>query len=684
MRTEIEQLQTRQRQSERIIAALVSNERSEHILEQLRSGETIEAVSENLDKGKQRNMESGSGIPDSGSGDNVTTYNQPSEFHAVGSALKSARNLVSSPLPSLAFSDTYGDSQPLQDPGSWPAWGRTEGSTSNQSSTQGQHDDLMRWSPETSSLQHGPDPLVGTWHQQLGSEPDSTTIHMMEKGRETILGQEFAPDEHPQAGYTDLWTKVTSDDALVEHLMALYFCWEYPTFASLSKEHFLEDYRLGRRRHCSELLVNAMLAVGCRFSTQAATRTDPSNSNTAGDHFFAEASRLLLQESDRHNLTTVQALGLMSIREASCGRSSEGIYYSGQSIRLAIEMGLHQESESGGGDNASLEHAVRSATFWGAFSLDQCWSLCIGKLPQFSRDTNLIAKPSIVDHIEASPWIPYTDDGAPLHQLGTQPSNVRSVYKTFCELSEIVHRAHYTLYTPGNKLTATSLIDIYTRYLKWYDSIPVALRLGQNFTPSVLFAHMYYHFSILLLFRPFIKLEIVGSGVSPRDVCSQAADAIMALTNSYSQLYTLRRTPSFVPYFVMAASIAHLVTLGTGRGGPESLHQGVADLKTMAACHGSAIRARDILKFLAVQWEIEVIIDDEDGEDLTMVCKPQTTSFNQFCPNIDSSDMKSTIKPLQSEEENPLFWPFPMQGRPLLGIGEELKHAGFRILTVLD
>jgi hypothetical protein len=195
---------------------------------------------------------------------------------------------------------------------------------------------------------------------------------------------------------------------------------------------------------------------------------------------------------------------------------------------------------------------------------------------------------------------------------------------------------------------------------------------------------MYYHFSILLLFRPFIKLEIIGSGVSPRDVCSQAADAIMTLTNSYSQLYTLRRTPSFVPYFVMAASITHLVTLGTGRSGPENLQQGVADLKTMAACHGSASRARDILRFLAGHWKIEVTIEDEDGADLAMVCKPQTTSFNQFCPNIDSQDMKSTIKPVQSEEENPLFWPFPMQGRPLLGTGDELKQAGFRTLAAED
>lgn len=36
---------------------------------------------------------------------------------------------------------------------------------------------------------------------------------------------------------TRLWTTVTSDTELIEHFLALYFCWEYPIFASLSKEH---------------------------------------------------------------------------------------------------------------------------------------------------------------------------------------------------------------------------------------------------------------------------------------------------------------------------------------------------------------------------------------------------------------------------------------------------------------
>lgn len=78
--------------------------------------------------------------------------------------------------------------------------------------------------------------------------------------------------------------------------------------------------------------------------------------------------------------------------------------------------------------------------------------------------------------------------GAPLHQSCEQPSNVRSVYKCFCELSELVHQSLYILHSPGRPLTSRDLLKKYTQYLNWYDRIPEVLRLGHNFTPAVLFA----------------------------------------------------------------------------------------------------------------------------------------------------------------------------------------------------
>lgn len=228
---------------------------------------------------------------------------------------------------------------------------------------------------------------------------------------------------------------------------------------------------------------------------------------------------------------------------------------------------------------------------------------------------------------------------------------------------------------------------------------------------------MYYHFAILLLFRPLIKLRILGSKVSPRDVCCQAADAIQGLLRSYSQLYTLRRTPSFVPYFVLTSAIMHLAIGAVSEQDPDSkspsdkmetaakldprvsaaLKQGISDLTEMAPCHHFAEQALNILRYLSKKWNIDADIDDGESppDDYDRLVKPYTSSLNFFAPNVREGDFicdfsaESTLtKPddgLSAQRagdsmENPLFWPFPMQGRPILPTGKELEQAGFAIL----
>lgn len=250
------------------------------------------------------------------------------------------------------------------------------------STRSGSHPDLMSWA---ATDMNAPPSRVGSWAESMQTEhlggsggsgggPGSGAGGGGGGGGEGIpryrgLEQVLSPlNEHqamkPPSG---TWTTITDDVNLVQHLLALYFCWEYPTFASLSKEHFLRDFQAGRHRYCSSILVNALLALGCRFSTQPMTRANPNDPYSSGDHFFKECQRLFYEETDHHSLTTIQALGIMSIREASCGRDSESWYYAGQSIRLAVEMGLHRIHD----DDDEDELAVQSATFWGAFALDQ-------------------------------------------------------------------------------------------------------------------------------------------------------------------------------------------------------------------------------------------------------------------------------------------------------------------------
>ncbi|KAI1077769.1 fungal-specific transcription factor domain-containing protein [Whalleya microplaca] len=778
LRHEIEALRRQQRQSESVFSALAQEGSWEEVLQRLRDGQSVEGISEWL----STLSSSGSSIP---------TFARPSEPRSSVTLppLSTYARAIAGPSTYAPVGMSPVTAQPHDikqnfDPNSpWNLSSQSQTVSTRSDS----HPDIMQWTADAP-----PDSRVGMWLQD-----QSSTEGIRYRGVDKIL----APLDSPEMKVLpQTWTNVTTDNALVQHLLALYFCWEYPTFASLSKEHFMRDFLKGRNRYCSPMLVNAMLALGCRFSTQPNTRANPNDARTAGDHFFKESLRLFYRENDHHTLPTIQALGIMSIREASCGRDSESWYYAGQSIRLAIEMGLHRLQSDGDQD----ELAVQAATFWGAFALDHAWSLATGSLPQCSCFPQLPPKPAIIDDIEASLWIPYTDDGLPLQRSCEQPSNVRSVYKCFCELSELVHQSLYLLHSPSKPVTSRDLLTIYTQYLNWYDGIPEVLRLGHNFTPAVLFAHMYYHFAILLLFRPLIKLRIIGSSILPRDVCTQAADAIQGLLRSYSNLYTLRRTPSFVPYFVLTSSIIHLAlgadspsrpssssdslsepstvkpenaeieesrtqsasdidgepeptspsSTDTAKRRPkvaEALSQGIADLSEMAPCHYFAEQALNILRYLAKKWKVEVEIPRANSEEADRLVRPATSSLNFFAPNVTDGDFISnwglraaggpagvqgttsvetavaaataappapptapaTAGEVEQMEgimednqtineaeqvpfptfargagvgpvvhsakslENPLFWPFPMQGRPMLPDGPLLEEAGF-------
>lgn len=115
-----------------------------------------------------------------------------------------------------------------------------------------------------------------------------------------------------------------------------------------------------------------MCALGCHFSACAGARADPNDSATTGDHFFAEAKRVMA-EADAYAkplLANVQALALMSVREAGCGRESGGWAYSGMSFRMATEMGLHMDPGAVVG-LTEKDIDARRVTFWGCFLFDK-------------------------------------------------------------------------------------------------------------------------------------------------------------------------------------------------------------------------------------------------------------------------------------------------------------------------
>ncbi|XDG08116.1 hypothetical protein ABKA04_007731 [Annulohypoxylon sp. FPYF3050] len=354
LRHEIEALRRQQRQSDSVFSALVRPDLVEEVLQRLRQGQSVEGISEWLGGG------GGNGGPTLPTPQNpLSGFPRPGEarggvslppLSTYGGAIAGASGYGAMGV-SPATAQAHGMNQDFDPNSPWNFSSQSQTVSTRSDS----HPDIMQWTAEAP-----PRSRVGLWLQDQSS--------VGEGPRYRGVDQVLAPfDSHEMKVPPGTWTTVSADSGLVSHLLALYFCWEYPTFASLSKEHFMKDFLSGRNRYCSPILVNALLALGCRFSTQPNTRANPNDSRTAGDHFFKESLRLFYRENNHHTLTTIQALGIMSIREASCGRDSESWYYAGQSIRLAIEMGLHRLQNDGDED----EIAVQAATFWGAFALDQ-------------------------------------------------------------------------------------------------------------------------------------------------------------------------------------------------------------------------------------------------------------------------------------------------------------------------
>lgn len=310
------------------------------------------------------------------------------------------------------------------------------------------------------------------------------------------------------------WTQVTEDDSLISHLMTMYFTWHYPFFTVLAKDVFYRDYVRGiSSSYCSPLLVNAMLALGCHFSSWQGAFADPKDIATAGNHFFKEAKRLVL-ENDEHEsakLCTVQAFALMSVREAGCGREGKGWVYSGLSLRMAFDLGLNVDVTNLGAYNLSDDEIdARRITFWGCYLIDKyvfpcllscwrlyltdmhrCWSNYLGRQPQLSSTNTNVPKFDVMPREETEPWSPYTDSGVGLDH--TQPSRIRAVAQQICKLCEISSDLLVFFYHPAEleksqprQSELKKLSDVHTRLEAWKKELPRELEPREGQLPQVL------------------------------------------------------------------------------------------------------------------------------------------------------------------------------------------------------
>ena len=415
------------------------------------------------------------------------------------------------------------------------------------------------------------------------------------------------------------WTTVTQDKDLILHFINMYFCWHYAYFTTLSKELFYRDFLTGASsNYCSALLVNVMLALGCHFSSKPAARADPEDSGSTGDHFFNEAKRLLYEDDEFANakLCTVQALALMSVREAGCGHESKGWVYSGMSFRMAYDLGLNIDAQPINEMSRLSDEDIdaRRITFWGCFLFDKCWSNYLGRQPQLQISNVTVKKPDVFPSEESEMWSPYTDSG--IIQANAQPARTRAVAIQISRLAEISGDLLVSFYNPqlldkplGKQAELKRLSDIHTRLEAWKKDLPTELEVKEAQLPQVLLMHMFHQLLYIHLYRPFLKYTRTTSPlplhVSPRKFCTQAAGSISKLFRLYKRTHGLRQICNIAIYIAHTACTIHLLNLPDKNAKRDIIH-GVKQIEEMGECWTAARRTLRVLHLCAEKWNVEL------------------------------------------------------------------------------
>lgn len=220
--------------------------------------------------------------------------------------------------------------------------------------------------------------------------------------------------------------------------------------------------------------------------------------------------------------------------------------------------------------------------------------------------------------------------------------------------------------------------------------------------PSSSPALCFYLLTTYSLFRPYIKLDLSGANLYPRDTCTFCANEISSIMNTLRAMYGLRRVNLAVVNRLMSSLTIHLLNLPSE---PSASHlaQGLQDLQAMALNHQFAARSIEIIGSLAAKWNIAlpesvVSIPSRNKAGTRQFPSPPSSTFwaasiprkessdnssksdssqrgSPFMPPTSQPSRQDSFPPFYSEnsgssldlsQTSSAFWtPFPLQNAPV-------------------
>lgn len=114
---------------------------------------------------------------------------------------------------------------------------------------------------------------------------------------------------------------------------------------------------------------------------------------------------------------------------------------------------------------------------------------------------------------------------------------------------------------------------------------------------------MLYETTIVHLFRPMLKVDLIGSEVRPRDMCINSANRVSELLRLYRKFWPLRVTQLVMTHMFLSVCIVHLL-YSQNPINYTYLVEGLQALEDLSICHHFGARSFKIVHSLAKTWNL--------------------------------------------------------------------------------
>lgn len=149
------------------------------------------------------------------------------------------------------------------------------------------------------------------------------------------------------------------------HLLSIYWSRQLYTAQIIYRPAFMRDMAC-EGPYFSKLLLNAIFFVVSKHCDRPELRSDPNDITTAGWKFRQRFTQLLRDCFDKSEITTLQALLIMSNALFSrCDERSLSWLYAGNAFNMFIDLGLHVLPAVDSIPAEELE--IRKRVLWGAY-----------------------------------------------------------------------------------------------------------------------------------------------------------------------------------------------------------------------------------------------------------------------------------------------------------------------------